>query len=107
MLALSVVGFSVVSLVGLTYLRAQGDASEEMARWLKARDLVESTGPGAICPHACHHWVGITPREMTSSVVALGPGDAVPSDAIHVEEMRVLGRLVRTYAVVPVASDGG
>jgi len=37
----------------------------------------------------------------------LGPDQDRPVTAIHVEEMRVLGRLVRTYAVVPVANDGG
>jgi hypothetical protein len=107
MMLATVMGFALVSMLGLSYLRAQGDASEATAQWLRGRDLLASSDPSAICPHACHHWVGTETKPTTARVSAIGRGDVVPASALHVEEMRVLGWLVRTYAVVPISAVDG
>ena len=107
LVATTVVGFAVVSIVGLSYLRAQGDASERVARWAEQERLLASTSPGAICPHACHYWVGVDLAAPVRDVIAVSPSDSVPADAVFSAEVRPLGRLVRTYAVVPVEAGSG
>ena len=104
--ALVLAPWLVVSLAAYSLLRQQGDTAERVAAWLKENDLVEVTS-GGIWIHAGRYRVGLPSSVSSHEVIEIRAGYGVPSNAIHTEEMRVLGRLVRTYAVVPVEAGSG
>ena len=97
---------AILALPAYSFSRAQGNTSDRMAQWLVAEGL-ETNTHGSIWTHAGQYRVGQMEEESTHEVLSIGRGEEVPADVIHVEEMRVLGFLVRTYAVVPIAAAGG
>ncbi|NDF67247.1 MAG: hypothetical protein EB142_05065 [Actinobacteria bacterium] len=46
-------GFAAVSLLGMSYLTSQGNASEEMAVWVEENNLISQTSAGAIHAFIC------------------------------------------------------
>jgi hypothetical protein len=100
------VGTVAISTLAYGLLRSQGDAADRMARWLDGKGLVESTS-GGLWVHAGQYRVGRVLREPRHEVVQVGRMGAVPVRTLHTEDMRLLGFLVRTYAVVPIAAADG
>ena len=99
--------FVSVSLLGMSYLTSQGNASEEMAVWVADNNLISQTSAGAIMPHAGQHWWGIEADETRYEIIAVTP----PAEAqvqeriLHREPMKVLGKVTRVYLLreIPAA----
>ena len=98
---ITALGFAAVSLLGLSYLRAQGNASENMALWMKKNEVIEQSAPGAIFPHARQHFYGVEQNEIKYDVIATSfEGEKLIKERIlHREPMNVLGRITRVYVL--------
>ena len=92
-------GFAAVSLLGMSYLTSQGNASEEMAVWVEDNNLISQTSAGAIGPHAGQHWWGVEADETRYEIIAVTPATEalVKERILHREPMKVLGRVTRIY----------
>ena len=92
-------GFAIVSLWGMSYLTSQGNASEEMAVWVEANNLISQTSAGVIRPHAGQHWWGIEAEETRYEIIAVAPSAEaqVKERILHREPMKVLGKVTRVY----------
>jgi len=95
---LTVAGFAGLSFVGAVYLAAQGRAADAMARWVVEHADPEGTDPGPIAHHAGQYFPAEPPARPEFAVVVAPDGGEV----LHAEEMRVFGRVVRTYRLVRV-----
>ncbi len=91
--------FVSVSLLGMSYLTSQGNASEEMAVWIEDNNLISQTSAGVIGPHAGQHWWGIEADETRYEIIAVTPSAEaqVQERILHREPMKVLGRVTRVY----------
>ena len=100
-------GFAAVSLLGMSYLTSQGNASEEMAVWVEENSLISRTSAGAIRPHAGQHWWGVAPDETRYEIIAVKPSAEaqVKERILHREPMKVLGKVTRVYLLreIPVS----
>jgi hypothetical protein len=92
-------GFAAVSLLGMSYLTSQGNASEEMAVWVEENNLISQTSSGAISPHAGQHWWGVATDETRYEIIAVTPATEaqVQERVLHREPMKVLGKVTRVY----------
>jgi hypothetical protein len=92
-------GFAAVSLLGMSYLTSQGNASEEMAFWVEENDLISQTSAGAIGPHAGQHFWGVKTTEIRYEIIAVTPSTEaqVQERVLHREPMKVLGKVTRVY----------
>jgi hypothetical protein len=92
-------GFAAVSLLGMSYLTSQGNASEEMAVWVEENNLISQTSAGAISPHAGQHFWGIKTTEIRYEIIAVTQAteSQVQERVLHREPMKVLGRVTRVY----------
>jgi len=95
------IGFAAVSLLGLSYLRAQGNASENMAVWMEQNDVIDQTSAFPIAVHAGHHFYGLTSNEIIYEVVqtSLEGEKLIKERILHLEPMNVLGRITRVYVL--------
>jgi len=104
---LSLVIYVSVSLLGMSYLTSQGNASEEMAVWVEENSLISRTSAGAIRPHSGQHWWGVEADETRYEIIAVTPtAEAqVKEQILHREPMKVLGKVTRVYLLreIPVA----
>ena len=100
-------GFAAVSLLGMSYLTSQGNASEEMAVWVEENNLISQTSAGAISPHAGQHFWGVKTTELLYEIIAVTPAteSQVRERVLHREPMKVLGKVTRVYLLreIPVA----
>ena len=100
-------GFAAVSLLGMSYLTSQGNASEEMAVWVEENNLISQTSAGVIKPHAGQHWWGVAPDETRYEIIAVNPSAEaqVKERILHREPMKVLGKVTRVYLLreIPVS----
>ena len=94
-------GFAAVSLLGVSYLRAQGNASENMAVWMEENGVIEQSAPGAIFPHARQHFYGLEQSEIKYDVTAtsLDGVKLIKERILHREPLNVLGRITRVYVL--------
>jgi hypothetical protein len=92
-------GFAAVSLLGMSYLTSQGNASEEMAVWVEENNLISQTSAGAIAPHAGQHFWGVKTTELRYEIIAVTPAteSQVQERVLHREPMKVLGKVTRVY----------
>ena len=92
-------GFAAVSLLGMSYLTSQGNASEEMAVWVEENDLISQTSVGAISPHAGQHFWGVKTTELRYEIIAVTPENEsqIKERVLHREPMKVLGKVTRVY----------
>ena len=92
-------GFAAVSLLGMSYLTSQGNASEEMAVWVEENNLISQTSAGAISPHAGQHFWGVATTELLYEIIAVTPAteSQVRERVLHREPMKVLGKVTRVY----------
>ena len=92
-------GFAAVSLLGMSYLTSQGNASEEMAVWVEENNLISQTSAGAISPHAGQHFWGVKTPEIRYEIIAVTPATEaqVQERVLHREPMKVLGKVTRIY----------
>jgi len=99
--------FAAVSLLGMSYLRAQGNASEQMAVWIEENGLVSETSPGVIFAHSGQHFWGIEVKQIRYEVIAVTPGDElkVGEKVLHREPMNVLGKVTRVYLLCEVSKS--
>jgi hypothetical protein len=88
--------FCVLSFVGSSYLAAQGDAADRMARWIARSNLTDTTDPGPIGGHAGQHFPPAPPQSPRFAVTV-----GTPAEALHTETMRLFGRPFRSYSLVP------
>ena len=104
-LSFSLVLFASVSIWGMSYLRAQGNASEDMAVWVEENNLISETSAGAIWPHAGQHFWGVEPTDLRYEIIAVTPENEsqVKERVLHREPMKVLGRVTRVYILREVA----
>jgi hypothetical protein len=94
----TVAGFAALSFTGTVYLEAQARAADRMALWISTHADPEETDPGPIASHAGQYF----PTEPTTRrryAVTLTEGR---TEVLHREEVRVFGRLIRTYVLVRV-----
>ena len=100
-LGATALGFAAVSLLGVSYLRAQGNASENMAVWMEKNGLIEQSAPGAIFPHALQHFYGFARSEVKYDVTktSLDGEKLIKERILHREPMNVLGRITRVYVL--------
>ena len=100
-LGVTTLGFAAVSLLGVSYLRAQGNASENMAVWMKDRNLLGQTAAFPIAIHAGQHFIRIQGTETKYEVVQMTvDGEKLIKERIlHREPMNVLGRITRVYVL--------
>ena len=100
-------GFAAVSLLGMSYLTSQGNASEEMAVWVEENDLISQTSVGAISPHAGQHFWGVKTTELRYEIIAVTPENEsqIKERVLHREPMKVLGKVTRVYLLreIPAA----
>ena len=99
--------FAAVSLLGMSYLRAQGNASEQMAVWIEENGLISETSPGVIFAHSGQHFWGIEVKQIRYEVIAVNPGDEskVRGKVLHREPMNVLGEVTRVYLLREVSAS--
>jgi len=99
--------FASVSLLGMSYLRAQGNASEQMAVWIEENGLIRETSPGVIFPHSGQHFWGIEVKQIRYEVIAVTPEDElkVGEKVLHREPMNVLGKITRVYLLREVSKS--
>jgi len=92
-------GFAAVSLLGMSYLTSQGNASEKMAVWVGQNSLISRTSAGVIGPHAGQHWWGVEADETRYEIIAVTPAAEaqVKERILHREPMKVLGKVTRVY----------
>ncbi len=92
-------GFTVVSLWGMSYLTSQGNASEDMAVWVEENNLISQTSVGAISPHAGQHFWGVKTTELRYEIIAVTPENEsqIKERVLHREPMKVLGKVTRVY----------
>ncbi len=104
---LSLIVFASVSLLGMSYLTSQGNASEDMAAWVEDNNLISQTSSGAIGPHAGQHFWGIEKTELRYEIIAVTPSAEaqVKERILHREPMKVLGKVTRVYLLreIPAA----
>jgi hypothetical protein len=100
-LGLTVLGFAAVSLLGLSYLRAQGNASENMAVWMEQNRVIDQTSASPIGVHAGQHFYGLTPNEVKYEVIqtSLEGEKLIKERILHREAMNVLGKITRVYVL--------
>ena len=98
---ITALGFAAVSLLGVSYLRAQGNASEDMAVWMEENGVIEQSAPGAIFPHARQHFYGLAQSEVKYDVTAtsLDGEKLIKERILHREPMNVLGKITRVYVL--------
>ena len=91
--------FVSVSLLGMSYLTSQGNASEEMAVWVEENSLISQTSAGVIGLHAGQHWWGVEADETRYEIIAVTPSAEaqVKEQILHREPMKVLGKVTRVY----------
>jgi len=100
-LGVTALGFAAVSLLGMSYLRAQGNASENMAVWMESNHVIDQSSAAPIGVHAGQHFYGITSSEIKYEVVqTLLDGEKLIKERIlHREPMNVLGKITRVYVL--------
>ena len=98
---ITVLGFAAVSLLGASYLRAQGNASENMAVWMKNRNLLGQTAAFPIAIHAGQHFFRIQGIETKYEVVqtTIDGEKLIKEKILHREPMNVLGKITRVYVL--------
>lgn len=94
-------GFAAVSLLGMSYLRAQGNAAENMAVWMKKNGVINQSSAALLKVHAGQHFYGITQTEVKYQVVeTTSDGEKLITERIlHREAMNVLGKITRVYVL--------
>ena len=107
LVGLTALGFAAVSLLGMSYLTSQGNASEDMAVWVEENNLISQTSAGAISPHAGQHFLGVKTTELRYEIIAVTPAteSQVRERVLHREPMKVLGKVTRVYLLreIPAA----
>jgi len=100
-LGITAFGFGVVSLLGMSYVRAQGNASENMAVWMEQNHVIDQSNPSTIEVHAGQHFYGLTSNEIRYEVVqtSLEGEKLIRERILHREPMNVLGRITRVYVL--------
>ena len=100
-LGLSALGFAAVSLLGMSYLRAQGNASENMAVWMEQNRVIDQSSASPIGVHAGQHFYGITSSEIKYEVIqtSLEGEKLIKERILHREAMNVLGKITRIYVL--------
>ena len=97
----TLLGFAAVSLLGMSYLRAQGNAAEHMAVWMEKNEVINESAAGILGVHAGQHFYDLVPKETKYEVVAttLEGEKAITEKILHREPMNVLGRITRVYVL--------
>ena len=100
-LGLTALGFAAVSLLGMSYLRAQGNASENMAVWMEQNRVIDQSSASPIGVHAGQHFYGITSSEIKYEVIqtSLEGEKLIEEKILHREAMNVLGKITRVYVL--------
>ncbi len=95
------VGFAAVLLAGMSYLRAQGNASENMAVWMEKNGVINQSSVGLMGVHAGQHFYDLEQNEIKYDVIATSlEGEKLIKERIlHREPMNVLGRITRVYVL--------
>ena len=103
-IGLTVIVFASTSLLGLSYLTGQGNASEKMAVWVEENNLLPQTSSSVIWPHAGQHFWGVKRTDLRYEVVAVTPTaeSRVTERVLHREPMKVLGRVTRVYLLTEI-----
>ena len=94
-------GFALVSLLGMSYLRAQGNASENMAVWMENNGLIGQSSASPIGVHAGKHFYGLIQSDIKFEVVqtTLDGENLIKERILHREPMNVLGKITRVYVL--------
>ena len=100
-LGITVIGFAAVSLLGMSYLRAQGNASENMAIWMKKNSVLNQSAVGLMGVHVGKHFYGLIQSEIKFEVVqtSLDGEKLIKERILHREPMNVLGKITRVYVL--------
>jgi hypothetical protein len=100
-LGITALGFAAVSLVGISYLRAQGNASENMAVWMEQNDVIDQSSAFPVAVHAGQHFYGLTSNEIRYEVfqTSIEGEKLIKERVLHREPMNVLGRITRVYVL--------
>ena len=100
-LGLTAFGFAAVSLMGMSYLRAQGNASENMAVWMESNQVIDQSSASPIGVHAGQHFYGLTSTEIKYEVIqtSLDGEKLIKERILHREPMNVLGKITRVYVL--------
>lgn len=93
--------FVMVSFYGMSFLRAQGDATERMALWIEDNNLISDTSSGVMWPHAGHHfWRLSTGGRYEIIEVSPTAESQIKGLILHREPMKVIGRVTRVYLLL-------
>ena len=97
----TLLGFAAVSLLGMSYLRAQGNAAEHMAVWMEKNEVINESAAGILGVHAGQHFYDLVPKQTKYEVVAttLEGEKAITEKILHREPMNVLGKITRVYVL--------
>ena len=100
-LGLTMLGFAAVSLLGMSYLRALGNAWENMAVWMEQNRVIDQSSAPSIGVHAGQHFYGLTSNEIKYEVIAtsLDGEKLLKERVLHREPMNVLGKITRVYVL--------
>ena len=106
-IGLTVIVFASASFLGLSYLTAQGNASEKMAVWVDENGLTSQTLAGVIRPHAGQHFWVVKTTKLYYDIIAVTPAteSRVTERVLHREPMKVLGRVTRVYLLLELPTD--
>jgi len=100
-LGVTALGFAAVSLLGMSYLRAQGNASENMAVWMESNHVIDQSSASPIGVHAGQHFYGLASTEIKYEVIqtSLDGEKLIKERILHREPMNVLGKITRVYVL--------
>ena len=97
----TLLGFAAVSLLGMSYLRAQGNAAEHMAVWMEKNEVINESAVGVLGVHAGQHFYGLISNEIRYEVIqtSLDGEKLITERILHREPMNVLGKITRVYVL--------
>ncbi|CAB4541277.1 unannotated protein [freshwater metagenome] len=101
-IGLTVFGFAIVSLYGVSFLRAQGNASERMALWMERNNVIdESNAKPIIGMHAGQHFYDVKQITYKYELIeaTLSDEKSIKERILHREPMNVLGKITRVYVL--------
>ena len=101
-IGLTVFGFAIVSLYGVSFLRAQGNASERMALWMERNNVIdESNAKPIIGMHAGQHFYDVKQITYKYELIeaTLIDEKLIKERILHREAMNVLGKITRVYVL--------
>ena len=98
----SIAVFIAINVFSIFHQIGQGRASENMAQWVISNGYLNNTEPGAILPHAGHHFLQ---NQEGQKKYIINIGKTPPGNFLHEESVFVFGKKIKTYYLIENEQD--